>query len=224
MIFTKELLIAIEKNITLKKQYATALSIGQNKLIAIPVIVIAICAFAAYSFYDMAKVEPVYRPYWIVSLVVAAICLIAVVIIQKSNVNSSIDKIDEARACLGKKIYGNEQMETHYCIYTTGNRRYDADFIEDVAYKIFNLEFEIDDKLKQEIDDLFAPSFADDKIAVKRLPSEFTAGEDVYRKEIKFLHLSPEMKAMINENEDKFILLAFENGAAALVKSIPVSH
>ncbi|TDQ11424.1 hypothetical protein [Pedobacter metabolipauper] len=221
MIFTEELLIDLEKETELKKRYAVAGSLGQNKLVAIPLVIIALCAFGAYYFYSMSGVDASSRTYLMVCIAIIVISLIVMIRMFKSSIGESLARLDDVPVCLAKQVYGNDQSETYYCIYTTGALRHNADFIEAVADKISNLEEEPDAEIRKIIDRLFEPSFTGDKILAELLPLEFTFNEEVYRKEIRFMHLSSAMKQAIAENNGKCIVFVFGRGGAPVLNELP---
>lgn len=66
MLFTTELLNRLEQDTELKKSYAAQGSMGQNRLIALPVILGLFAAFGAYELYDLSKTDPDYKTYAII--------------------------------------------------------------------------------------------------------------------------------------------------------------
>ncbi|WP_374951876.1 hypothetical protein [Mucilaginibacter sp.] len=136
MIFTGEFLSQLESNTELKKKYASQGSLGQNRLVALPIIVGFIAAFGAYAFYGMAKTDPDYHTYFVACLVLVVLCIVAVVIIQANAKKHVLNSLDDVKICLGKKIAGNDATGAYYSIYTIGAKRHDADFVEAVAGKI----------------------------------------------------------------------------------------
>lgn len=221
MIFTSELLNRLERNVDLKKSYAGQGSMGQNKLVAIPVILGFIAAFGAYALYSMSKTEPTYTSYTLICVGIAAVCIVAVVTLQVNAKKKVTENLADVQVCLAKKIYGNDDTEVYYCIYTVGNRRHDFDFIEAVADKIFNVDDEPDEKLKNKINNLFSINFEGMNGTPVLLPVDFTYGEVVYKKEFKFSLLEQEMKDDILENNDQFIALSFHNRSVLPLKSMP---
>jgi hypothetical protein len=220
MIFTSELLSKLERDPKLKKAYATQGSMGQNRLVALPVIVAFIAAFGAYTFYGMAKTDPAYNTYTIICGFIITLCIAAVIIIQINAKKKILGNLDEVKVCLAKTIYGNDATGAYYCIYTPGSKRHDADFIETIADSIINIGEEPDDKIRAKIDQLFRQDFEGVNVTPALLPVEFTDGEEVYRKEFKLLSLETDMKQNLIENDDKFVVLSYNNRSVIPVKSL----
>lgn len=223
MLFKTELLDRLERNEDLKKTYAGQGSFGQNKLIALPIIIGIFAAFIAYSMYSLSKTDPNYSIYTMISAAIVVICIIAVVIMQSKAKKHVLANLENVKACLGKKIYGNDQSQVYYCIYTLGNKRHDAVFLDSIADKIFNIDAEPDQQMQSKINKLFRPNLEEMNAAPALLPVEFTLGEQVYKKEFTFSALDSQMKENIKENNDQFIALSFHSGSAILLKSIPSS-
>jgi hypothetical protein len=220
MIFTGELLNRLEGNTELKKAHAAEGSLGRNRLVILPVVVGFIAAFVAYFFYDMGKTDPTYRTYAIVCGVLILICLVALIVIQANSKKQVLANLNEVTVCVAKKIYGNDRTGSYYSIYTTGNKRHDADFIEVIADKIFKINEEPDSSIRAEIDKLFREDFEGTHVAPVQLPIAFTYGEAVFRKEFNLSSLQPDMRQSLIENNDKFIVLAFKNSNTVLLKSL----
>jgi hypothetical protein len=220
MIFTPELLSALEKNADLKKDYAAEGSLGQNRLVALPVIIGFIAAFCAYFFYDLSKTDSTYTTYLIISAVIILVCIVAVVILQMNAKKKVLENLDGVKTCIGKKIYGNDDTQVYYGIYTLGSKRHDPEFIEDVAYKIFNINMEPNDKMRSEINDMFSAKLEGMNATPVLLPTAFTNGEEVFKKEFKFLAIENDMKEHIAANEDKFIALSFNNRSVVPLKRL----
>ncbi len=69
---------------------------------------------------------------------------------------------------------------------------------------------------------MFQPNFEGVNATPVLLPEAFTSGEQVYKKEFAFSSLAQDMQATIQENNDQFIVLSFnDNGNAVLLKSLP---
>ena len=221
MLFNTELLDRLERNEALKKAYAGQGSFGQNKLIALPIVIAFLSAFIAYSLYGISKTDPGYSIYVLISTVVVVVCIVAVVMMQARAKKSVLANLDEVKACLAKKIYGNDQTQVYYSIYTLGKMRHDADFLESIADKIFNIEAEPDKQLQNKINKLFQANLEGMNAAPVLLPVEFTYGEQVYKKEFTFSALNQQMKENIQQNNDQFIVLSFHSGSAILLRDIP---
>lgn len=221
MLFNPELLDRLERNEPLKKAYAGQGSFGQNKLIALPVVIAFLSAFIAYSLYGISKTDPSYSIYVMISAAVVVVCIVAVVMMQASAKKNVLANLNDVKACLAKKIYGNDQTQVYYSIYSLGKMRHDADFLESIADKIFNIEAEPDKQLLTKITKLFQPNLEGMNAAPVLLPVEFTNGEQVYKKEFTFSTLDQQMKENIQQNNDRFIALSFHSGSAILLRNIP---
>ena len=221
MLFTTELLNRLEQDTELKKSYAAQGSMGQNRLIALPVILGLFAAFGAYELYDLSKTDPDYKTYAFICALVVVACLVAVIFMQKSAKKGVMENLDDVKVCIAKKIAGNDSTEVYYSIYTVGSKRHDAEFIESVAYKIFNVNLvEPDQKLRSKINDLFKPNLEGMNATPVLLPVAFTLGEEVYKKEFKFSFIEPQLKADILENEDRFIVLSFNNRSVVPLRKV----
>lgn len=223
MIFTNEFLTNLETNTELKKKYAAQGSLGQNRLVAVPVVIGFIGVFGAYGFYGMAKTAPDYHIYFQVCLVLVVLCIVAVAIIQAKAKKQVLSTLDDAKICLAKKISGNDATGTYYSIYTVGTKRHEADFVEAVADKILNIGQESNEKIKAKIDNLFREDFEGINVTPVLLPLEFTYGEEVYRKEFKLSSLDIDMKQNIVENNDRFIAISYHNRSVLPLKSLSLS-
>jgi len=211
MIFTEDTLKKLENNSEIKKKYAGAGSWGQNKIVYLPTLLGVFSAAGSYFMYELSKMDNSYNIYIYACLVVAVICVVAVVQIQKNAKKKVLASIENVPVCIAKKVYGNDNAEIYYGIYTTGNRRHDIDFIESIADKIFNIDSEPDGKLKRKIRNMFGEKFASPNALSILLPTAFTYGENVYQGQFRFQHIGQEMKNVISENNDQFIVVAFND-------------
>ncbi|EHQ25058.1 hypothetical protein [Mucilaginibacter paludis] len=220
MIFTAELLNRLEQNEDLKKSYAAQGSTGQNKFVAVPLIIGFIAAFLVYAFYGMGKTDPIYTNYAIIGAGVTLVCIVAVIVIQVNAKKKITENLDNVKVCIAKKIYGNDATQVYYSIYTIGSRRHDTEFIEAIADKIFNIDGERDEQVKNKINNLFSVNFEGMNATPILLPVAFTYGEEVYKQEFKFSLLEQLMKDDIAENNDQFIALSFNNRSVLPLKSL----
>jgi len=220
MRFTTELLSRLEQNNDLKRSYATMGSMGQNKLVILPVVLGFLSAFAAYFFHDLSKTDPAYSTYTMVSVAFIVVCIIAVIVIQAGAKKKVLQNPDDVKVCLAKKIYGNDQTDVHYGIYTVGDKRHDSNFIENIAEKIFDIEEEQDPQIKRQIQTLFAPKMEGVNATPTLLPIDFTEGEKVYQKEFNLRYTDDRMKQDIEDSGDKFVVLSFNNISVQVLKSL----
>jgi hypothetical protein len=220
MLFTADLLQRLEQNSDFKKPYLIAGSMGQSKLVVLPVVLAVLGLFGAYEFNDLSRSDAAYKTYMYISLAVAVICIIAVVIIQRGAKQTVAANIDDVPVCLGKKISGNDRAQVYYGIYTPGAKRHDIEFIEYVAFRIQNIAQEEDAELRNQVNKMFDVRFADAASPAVRLPDGITAGEEVYQRQYSFSTVSADMKNSINENQDRFIVLAFTKTNGVLVRDV----
>ncbi|MEJ2882247.1 hypothetical protein [Pedobacter sp. GR22-6] len=223
MLYHTELLKRLESDENLKKAYAGQVSLGQNKLIALPVVIAFFAAFVGYYCYDLSKTDSSFTSYLQICIAIIALCIVAAVMMQAKAKKQVLGNLSNIKVCLAKKIYGNDQTQIHYCIYTTGKLRHDSVFLEGIADKIFKIDNEPDQQLQKKINKMFQPRLEGMSAAPELLPTDFTSGEQVYKKEFAFSSLNPEMQASVRENNDQFIVLSADNGNAVLLKTLPHS-
>lgn len=218
MSLPSQTLLDLEQNIEIKKSYATIGSFGQNKILAVPVVVGILTAFSSYFFYDLSRTDPDYHLYMVSSVAILIICIVAAIIIQRKAKQVTITNIDSVPVCIARKMYGNDAGQIYFGIYTLGNRRHDAGFIEEVAQKIFQIEEQPDAQLTKKIADLFAPRFEETNGPSVSLPHELCGGEEVYVGQFNFRQFSKEMKNKIAADEDKFAVIVFNRVTAQLIQ------
>jgi hypothetical protein len=215
---TAETLKRIEKSTAIKTRYAGAGSLGRNRLIAIPLVMAFFALFAIYFMYDMSKTEPGYSMYLYVAIGIALACIVTVVLMQRTSKVKTMASLDDVKACIARTTTGNDAAQIYYCIYTTGNKRHDPEFINSIAYKINHLEEEPDQQLSKKIASMFGPRLAPPNGLATPLPEAFTFGEKVYQKQFDLSYLDKNTRAMITENSGMFPVLVYHSNNAQLVK------
>jgi len=58
---------------------------------------------------------------------------------------------------------------------------------------------------------MFGEKFASPNALSILLPTAFTYGENVYQGQFRFQHIGQEMKSVISNNNDQFIVVAFND-------------
>lgn len=223
MLFTANLLHQLEQSSSLKQKYLTAGSVGNNKMVILPVILAVAGLYGAYELHDLSRPDNDLSTYMYISLAVAVISIIAIVLIQRSTKSKMAASLDDVPACIAKKIYGNFASGIYYGIYTPGPRRHDIEFIEDVAFKIFNINLEPDAELRKKIEKMFDVKFADPRGATVLLPTALTAGEEVYQRQFALNTIGRELNNMVNEeNEGRFIVYAFNKTNAVPLREADI--
>lgn len=149
MILSSQALNDLEQNTALKKNYATAGSWGQNKLMFLPIVILVFSAFALYFFYDLSKRDASYATYSMVCGALILGSIVAIALMQKSAKKKILENIASVPVCIAKKVYGNDDTGVYYCIYTPGSKRHDIAFIDAIADKIFNIDGEPDVQLRK---------------------------------------------------------------------------
>ncbi len=117
MLYQTELLNRLESDENLKKSYAAQGSLGQNKFLALPVVIAFFAAFIAYYCYDLSKTDPSFTSYLQICIAVIVICIIAAVMIQAKAKKQVLGNLGNVKACLAKKIYGNDPVEKYITVF-----------------------------------------------------------------------------------------------------------
>ncbi|HEY9260872.1 hypothetical protein [Chitinophaga sp.] len=214
MILTSQTLEDLEQNTALKKTYAAAGSWGQNKWMALPIVILVFAAFALYFFYDLSKRDDSYSIYSLVCGTLILPAIIAIALMQRGAKKKILENITSVPVCVAKKVHGNDETGVYYCIYTNGNKRHDIAFIDAMADKIFHIDSEPDAQLRKEINKLFEVKLANTNAPAVLLPERFTAGEQVYQKQFSTMVVSQVML----ENDGRFAVLDFNGVAVPITK------
>jgi len=200
-----EKLKQIEKDPEIKLKYLDLGIWGTNNLMYIPVILMVICAFwfLGYAFF-LARAMPLKISIINIgiSLGVGAVCFLWLRSLKRRIAKKNGKRIEEFPVCLARTVMGNDNARIYYCIYTTGEKRFDEDWLNRIYYKIWHVNEEPDPQLKKKINSLFRPITL--AIAAQKsilLPTEFTEGEKVYKKIYSF---SASKDAMLRANDDGF--------------------
>ncbi|SFW79361.1 hypothetical protein [Chitinophaga sancti] len=174
---------------------------GINKWVAVPAVLFVFSLFGTYFSYAAARQHPSYFPVVYVCVGIAVCSFIVAAIMQNGTIKQ--------RPKYAPIPFSTDHSETYYCIYTTGKRKYDVDFIEDIADRIEHIDEEHDPLLSAQIAELFNP----ERKSPVLLPAQLTNGEEVYQRPLK----SSQLVDDITRNERHFALLTFEDHSTALV-------
>jgi|GEM_PF-2989867 len=174
---------------------------GINKWVAVPAVLFVFSLFGTYFSYAEAQQHPSYYPAMYVCVGLAICSFIIAAVMQNVTV--------KPRQKYAPIPFSDDHSETYYCIYTTGKRKYDVDYIEDIADRIEHIEEENDPVLSAQI----AKLFDTERKAPVLLPSQLTGGEEVYQRPIKNTQLMDD----ITRNERHLALLTFEDHSTAVV-------
>lgn len=172
-----------------------------NKWVAVPAVLFVFSLFGTYFAYAEAQQHPSYYPAMYVCAGLAICSFIVAAVMQNMTI--------EQRPQYTPVPFSDDHSETYYCIYTTGKRKYDVDFIENIADRIEHIEDENDPVLSAQI----AKLFETERKAPVLLPAQLTGGEEVYQRPIKNTQLMDD----ITRNDRHFALLTFEDQSKAVV-------
>lgn len=172
-----------------------------NKWVAVPAVLFVFSLFGTYFAYAEARQHPSYYPAMYVCAGLAICSFIVAAVMQNRTI--------EQRPKYEPVPFSDDHSETYYCIYTTGKRKYDVDFIENIADRIEHIEDENDPMLSAQI----AKLFDTERKAPVLLPAQLTGGEEVYQRPIKNTQLMDD----ITRNDRHLALLTFEDKSKAVV-------
>jgi Ca2+/H+ antiporter len=177
-----------------------------NKWVAIPAVIFVLSLFGTYFSYATATTnDPSYYPIMYVCATVALCAFAIAAVMQNGTIKRSIAVEEDATPV----VYSEDQSSSYYCIYTTGKRRQDVNFIEDIADRIEHIADESNPEVRRQVEMLFeAPS-----TTPVLLPAELTGGEQVYQRKLKFSNLVDS----ITRNSRHFALLTFKDNSKAVV-------
>ena len=208
MKISPENLQRLEQNSALKERYLMQKAWGYNQLVYLPSVLLLLLMLC---YWILHKNGMLLSWYTLIDTVLIMLCCLWIRGIQLKVKKMSLRGVDSAIISLCQKVYGNSVEDVYYCIYTVGKERHNPDFIRKIAYKIFKIEEEPDVRLRNKIDNMFAPRLealrGED---AKLLPVEFTYGEKVYQKVFHFKLLSKALNKLIEENDGMFIILPFD--------------
>lgn len=178
-----------------------------NKWVAIPAVIFVLSLFGTYYSYATAtKNDPSYYPIMYVCAAVALCAFAIAAVMQNSTIKHTVDADMEVDMA-------DHSSEVYYCIYTTGSRKNDVDFIESIADRIEHIDQEPNAEVRQQVEKLLTPGFTRPGGEPVLLPAELTNGEKVYQRQMKFTNLID----TITRNDRHFALLTFNDNSKAVV-------
>lgn len=176
-----------------------------NKWVAVPAVIFVLSLFGTYFSYATAtKNDPSYYPIMYACAAVALVAFAIAAVMQNGTIKRTVHEEEDAPV-----VYSGDHAEVYYCIYTTGKRRQDVNFIENIADRIEHIEEEANPEVRRQVEMLFDK---EDTTPVL-LPAELTGGEQVYQRKLKFSNLVDS----ITRNNRHFALLTFEDNSKAVV-------
>jgi hypothetical protein len=182
-----EKLKQIEKSPEIKQKYLSTGTWGMNNVMYVPVLLIVASfiwlAMFLYFRADMGMSSQATMINVGVSLAVASIGYLWLRYVKKGLLRKGMVQLDDYPVCLAKIVMGNDDSYLYYCIYTTGAKRFDIDWLNHIYYKIWHTEEEPNVRLRKKVDDIFKiEMLATVSQNSFLLPEEFTEGEKVYKK------------------------------------------
>lgn len=213
---TTEQLKRLEANPDIKRRYAREGSFGANKWVALPAAIFVLGLFGTYFSYSTAtKHDPSYYTIMYVCIAVALCSFIIAAVMQNATIKRTVTNVNDVAAHAARRMYGNDASEVYYCIYTTGKKRHDVDFIETIADRIEHIDEERDPELRRKVEKLFEPKLEMAGSAPVLLPEALTGGEQVYQRQLKFSHL---VDSITRNNRHLAVLTFNDNSTAVIVR------
>ena len=170
---TSEQLKRLEDNYDVKREYVRPGGLITNIWVILPGTLFILGLFGTYFSYGAARTNPMY---WFAMAVCGVVAIIAFLVsanMYREGWKNNVTRVNTTSACVAKKLYGNND---NVYIYTTGNKRHDVAFLDNIADKIVHIDEEPDPVMRERIRRLFR---ADSNTPVL-LPEAFTGGEEVY--------------------------------------------
>lgn len=171
-----------------KTKYTKKVWVAQ-KIMYIPAIVIFLGIFwMIFSGGSLFRRENMI--FWLVNFVIAAAVLLLGIFILRS-MSSAMAKKNKGRVMelpvyLGRIVVGNDEFCVYHSIFTTGDRKYDAEWLDALAQKIWDKKAD-EENPDAELDLLFSDKLMEvEPPEAQKLPPEITDGEEVYKKLIPF--------------------------------------
>ncbi len=205
----KNKILELEKNKDFINDNIVSAVFGKNKLVFLPLLAgVALLFFVVYALFsgltDIIGGYPI-----LITLVLTALaCFVLVSMVNKSTKAKLLKETKKAPICLAKKIYGNDNQNIYYCIYSVDDKRHDSSFINYIADKIKNIPPSTNDKSEKQVLKLFRPDLANPMEPGKKLPLSFTNDEIVWRKQFNLGILSKELQEEIENNHGQFWAVA----------------
>ncbi len=201
----------LEHDSSIIAKYVKSSAFGKNKLVYVPLVIgIGLLCFLALAIFG-GLIETI--GFGIISLLsaIVVVCFILVAIINRSAHKKLYEETKMAPVCIAKKIYGNDVQNVYYCIYAIGEKRHDSSFINTIADKIFAIPEHTNDTTEKEILKLFREDFIKPGEFAKQLPSAFTDGVEVWRRQFALGTLPKEVQKQIEDHDRQFCVVAISS-------------
>ena len=207
----------LEQNKSIIEKYIKSASFGKNKLMYLPLCIgLGLAFFIIFVVFDGMIKQIGILPLVILS-VICICCFITVKIINNASLKKIKAVTHYAPLCVARKIYGNDNEQVYYCIYTSGDKRHDTEFINSIAEKIFAIPHNTNNSIEKQINKLFHIDLTKPNEFAKKLPIEFTEGETIWRRQFSLFSLSKEIKQKIEEDKGNFVVVAINPENAKFV-------
>lgn len=201
---TAQQISAYENNPEIIQKYVNSSAFGTNKIVYLPLIIgIGLAMFLGFMYFDGLILE-LGNPVALGLTVLTIICFICVFLINSAAKKKLSAETKFAPISIAKKIYGNDSENLYYCIYAEGDKRHDQAFIERIAEKIFAIPSNTSDATEKEVNKLFRPDFIKPNEFGKTLPTAFTEGVKVWRKQFGLGTLDKTKQQKIEDNNQEF--------------------
>ncbi|MDR3072123.1 MAG: hypothetical protein LBU41_01375 [Clostridiales Family XIII bacterium] len=220
MVFTEEAIKRLDQDKKIKLKYVRKGTWGNNSLMYIPPLLTFFgIAWSVFSVTNIINGES--PTVWVVNIL-CAVVLIAVAYLLYRFMQKLVDKRNEKKiesvpVCLARITIGNEDYRVFHAFFTTGQKRYDREWLNQLAEKIWNLEeSEPDEEVRETVARIFTPKLlAEEFIDAQQLPLSFTEGEPVWQ--ILRIYGKEELSS-IEENGGFFPVLFFNPAAVVSIE------
>jgi hypothetical protein len=162
--------------------------------------------FLGFMYFDGLILE-LGNPVALGLTVLTVICFICVFLINSAAKKKLSAETKFAPISIAKKIYGNDSENLYYCIYAEGDKRHDQAFIERIAEKISAIPSNTSDATEKQVNNLFRPDFAKPNEFGKTLPTAFTEGVKVWRKQFGLGTLDKTKQQKIEDTNQEFLVV-----------------
>lgn len=205
-----------ENDSTIIGKYVKSAAFGKNKLMYFPLVIgIGLLFFLIFIVFD-GLTQTVGVSTLGILAAITILCFMSVILINRSVLKKLKEETKFAPLCIAKKIYGNDDQNIYYCIYTSEEKRHDETFINDIANKIFAIPSDTKDSTEKQILSLFKIDLAKPGEFAKKLPLSFTNGVTVWRKQFALGPLPKNIQQQIEDNNGQFWVVAINPENAKL--------
>lgn len=196
-----------ENNPEIIQKYVNSSAFGTNKIVYLPLILgIGLAMFLILMYFN-GFITELGNSGTIGLVVLTLICFVCVFLINSAAKKKLSAETKFAPISIAKKIYGNDSENLYYCIYAEGDKRHDQAFIDRIAEKIFAIPNNTGDVTEKEVSKLFRPDFIKPNEFGKTLPTAFTEGVKVWRKQFGLGTLDKTKHQKIEDNNQEFLVV-----------------